>query len=74
MTNKWQKPVLVLIWRQLAPIYQEYIGNILKEATLQLPTGKWMQSNGKTGRHSEHMGYILADLQFMQRAYPNSEW
>jgi ring-1,2-phenylacetyl-CoA epoxidase subunit PaaC len=34
----------------------------------------WMQQGGKSGIHSEHLGYILAELQFMQRAYPGNEW
>ncbi|PWU01049.1 MAG: phenylacetate-CoA oxygenase subunit PaaI [Bacteroidetes bacterium] len=38
------------------------------------PGSNWMQSGGKIGKHSEHLGFILAELQFMQRAYPNSEW
>jgi ring-1,2-phenylacetyl-CoA epoxidase subunit PaaC len=34
-----------------------------------------MQSGGKDGRmHTEYLGYILAELQFVQRAYPNMEW
>jgi ring-1,2-phenylacetyl-CoA epoxidase subunit PaaC len=47
---------------------------ILDEATLPQPADGWMQSGGKTGRHSEHLGYILAEMQYLQRAYPNSEW
>ncbi|MEY4905656.1 MAG: hypothetical protein RLZZ292_3471 [Bacteroidota bacterium] len=47
---------------------------ILEEATLLQPADGWMQSGGKTGRHSEHLGYILAEMQYLQRAYPNSEW
>lgn len=47
---------------------------IFAEATLPIPEKTFMQSGGKEGSHSEYMGYILADLQFMQRAYPNSEW
>lgn len=47
---------------------------VLAEATLKIPEKVFMQSGGKTGRHTEHLGYILAELQFMQRAYPNSEW
>ncbi len=53
------------------------IENILEEATLWKPgfgADVFMQSGGKTGLHSEHMGYILTELQYMQRAYPNSEW
>ena len=50
------------------------INEIFAGATLSVPEKKFMQTGGKEGIHSEHLGYILADLQFMQRAYPNSEW
>ena len=45
-----------------------------EEATLALPQLGWAQRGGKRGMHSEHLGYILADLQFLQRAYPNATW
>jgi ring-1,2-phenylacetyl-CoA epoxidase subunit PaaC len=51
-----------------------YVGNILDEARLKMPTQTWMQQGGKTGTHTEHLGYILSDLQFMQRAYPGMKW
>lgn len=54
--------------------WMNYVKGILDEATVTLPTDPWMQEGGKEGRHSEHLGYILAELQFMQRAYPNMEW
>ncbi len=47
---------------------------ILEEATLKLPENNWMHDGGKNGRHSEHLGYILTELQFMQRGYPGMEW
>lgn len=51
------------------------IEEVLEEATLNLPDEMpWMQSGGKNGIHSEHLGYILAEMQFMQRSYPNMEW
>jgi ring-1,2-phenylacetyl-CoA epoxidase subunit PaaC len=50
------------------------IEKILDEATLRIPEEKWMQSGGKQGRHSEHMGFILSDMQFLQRAYPGMTW
>jgi ring-1,2-phenylacetyl-CoA epoxidase subunit PaaC len=49
-------------------------GEIFTEAGLSIPSGTWMQRGGKQGKHSEYMGYILADLQFMQRAYPGCNW
>lgn len=47
---------------------------IIKEATLTIPEDAWMQEGGKEGRHSEHLGYILAEMQFVQRTYPGLEW
>jgi len=47
---------------------------IFEEATLPVPEKIFMQQGGKTGAHTEHLGYILADLQYLQRTYPNSIW
>lgn len=54
--------------------WQERVNMVLEEATLILPANTWMHSGGKECRHSEHLGYILAEMQFMQRAYPDMEW
>lgn len=54
--------------------YYELVGSILEEATLKIPESKWFQKGGKKGVHTEHFGYILSDMQYMQRAYPNMEW
>ncbi|MTW10207.1 phenylacetate-CoA oxygenase subunit PaaC [Pseudoduganella eburnea] len=52
-----------------------HVSDILGEATLAMPPADaWMQKGGKQGRHSEHLGYLLAEMQFLQRAYPGSEW
>jgi ring-1,2-phenylacetyl-CoA epoxidase subunit PaaC len=48
--------------------------SVLEDATLLLPEGTWMHSGGKNGVHSEQMGFLLTDLQYMQRAYPGAEW
>jgi ring-1,2-phenylacetyl-CoA epoxidase subunit PaaC len=50
------------------------VGEILAEATLTRPADGWMQSGGRSGRHSEHLGYILAELQHLQRTYPGATW
>lgn len=54
--------------------YYAEVAKILKESTLDVPETKWFQKGGKKGIHTEHMGYLLADLQYMQRAFPNMEW
>ena len=50
------------------------ITNTLARATLKTPEENYFQNGGKNGIHSEHMGYILADMQYMQRTYPNMKW
>lgn len=50
------------------------ISEIFAEATIIVPENIFMQTGGKDGKHTEHLGYILTELQYMQRAYPGSEW
>jgi ring-1,2-phenylacetyl-CoA epoxidase subunit PaaC len=54
--------------------WQKRIQPILREATLTVPSAPFMQSGGRSGRHTEHLGYILADLQYLQRAHPEAVW
>lgn len=50
------------------------VGEVFQEATLPIPENVFMQTGGKEGIHTEHLGYILAELQYMQRTYPNASW
>ena len=59
---------------EMKEIYYDKISEILKEATLEVPERKYFTRGGKKGVHTEHMGYLLADLQYMQRTYPNMTW
>ncbi|MBC8883283.1 phenylacetate-CoA oxygenase subunit PaaC [Flavobacterium piscinae] len=54
--------------------YYKKVSSILEEATLEIPQVEYFQKGGKMGVHSEHMGYLLSDLQYMQRTYPNMTW
>ena len=54
--------------------FYKKVNEILSEATLQIPDIKYFQKGGKQGIHSEHMGYLLAQMQYMQLAYPNMNW
>src|SRR5271169_6280772 len=47
---------------------------VLTEATLERPSDRPYSWFGKRGQHSEHLGYMLADLQYMQRTYPRARW
>ncbi|MHA3916532.1 1,2-phenylacetyl-CoA epoxidase subunit PaaC [Halovulum sp. GXIMD14793] len=51
------------------------IRDVLTEATLPMPDPEaYAQTGGKTGRHTEHLGLLLTQMQFLQRAYPGAEW
>lgn len=59
---------------QLQGPYLQKVKDILEAATLELPDATFMQFGGKQGRHSEHLGHLLSDMQFLQRAYPGLTW
>lgn len=58
----------------IAPAVSQKMDEIFNLATLQKPQSSWFQSGGKEGRHSEYLGYILAEMQSVQRAFPGNEW
>lgn len=55
--------------------WQADVNRILTEATLELPSEKvFMLKGGRRGFHTEYLGYILTEMQFLPRAYPNANW
>jgi len=54
--------------------WETQIFPVLSEATLELPEDTRMLLGGKQGKHTEHLGHILAELQYMQRSYPGLNW
>jgi ring-1,2-phenylacetyl-CoA epoxidase subunit PaaC len=58
----------------LRPQWLKTVSRIVGEATLALPKSEWMQEGGRSGRHSEHLGHLLSELQSMQRAFPGASW
>ncbi len=54
--------------------WDEIVSDALAEATLKRPADGYMHKGGRRGVHTEHLGYILAELQFLQRAYPGATW
>mgnify|MGYP006198637853 FL=1 len=59
---------------QLKQSYYQKVNAILEEATIEVPKIEYFQKGGKQGIHSEYMGYILTEMQYMQRTYPNMNW
>lgn len=58
----------------LRPEWKRTVNHVFSEATLKTPPQSFAQTGGRSGRHSEHLGYILADMQFLQRTYPGAAW
>lgn len=58
----------------LKPAWDETVARVLDEANLTHPGEAWQHKGGKAGIHSEHLGFILAEMQFLQRAYPGAAW
>lgn len=54
--------------------WMKKITSVFEEATLPIPQNTFMQSGGKEGVHTEHLGYILTELQYLQRTYPGAQW
>jgi len=54
--------------------FDEMVAQTFAEAKINLPESKMRMAKGKEGIHTEQLDYILTELQYMQRAYPNMEW
>jgi ring-1,2-phenylacetyl-CoA epoxidase subunit PaaC len=58
----------------LRPRWLKTASDVIGEATLLVPSNGWMQQGGRSGRHSEHLGHLLSELQSMQRTFPGVTW
>lgn len=58
----------------LRPRWLDTVSDVSGDATLTLPKNEWMQQGGRDGRHSEHLGHLLSELQSMQRTFPGAAW
>jgi ring-1,2-phenylacetyl-CoA epoxidase subunit PaaC len=58
----------------LRPAYDATVAAVLDQATLSRPVGTWMHKGGRQGRHTEHLGPMLAEMQHLQRTHPGATW
>lgn len=58
----------------LHSLWETHIKNVLEEAKLSLPAANYMQTGGRKGVHTEHLGHMLGEMQYLQRAYPDAKW
>ncbi len=61
------KQALEVIWRNR-------VADLVSEVDLQLPGDEWQVAGGRDGVHTEHLGHMLGEMQFMQRSYPGLTW
>ena len=60
--------------RELKPAWNKTVNDIFAEATLKRPEDGHMTTGGRQGIHTEHLGHMLSDMQYLQRAYPDAKW
>jgi len=58
----------------LRPAFERTVSRVFSEAFLDMPVPAWPQIGGRSGRHTEAMGFLLTELQYMQRTYPGAVW
>jgi ring-1,2-phenylacetyl-CoA epoxidase subunit PaaC len=59
---------------RVRPAWDAAVDRVLGEATLERPADRWMQNGGRRGRHTEHLGHLLAEMQVLARAHPGVAW
>jgi ring-1,2-phenylacetyl-CoA epoxidase subunit PaaC len=58
----------------LQPAWREVVSDVVRRATLTLPAEGYMHSGGRQGRHTEHLGHVLAEMQILARSHPGAKW
>ena len=58
----------------LKKLWYNLVNESLNEAKLQIPNDEYMQTGSKNGFHTEHLGHLLSEMQYLPRAYPNAKW
>ena len=59
---------------EIASAWHSQVAAVVAEATLELPADEGMASGGREGKHSEHLGFLIAEMQHLQRAHPGASW
>ena len=60
--------------KKIFPLWENKVKEVFKEATLEIPQNVFMQHGSRKGIHTEHLGYILAEMQSLPRMYPEAKW
>lgn len=65
---------IVMDMGAIKQVWDDAVNAVLREATLARPADGWTIKGGRQGVHSEHLGFLLAEMQFLPRAYPDARW
>ena len=74
MTQEWASNGTLPTLQSFKDPWLEAVSAVLEEATLQIPESNWMQKGGRVGQHTEHLSYLLAEMQVLPRSYPDASW
>jgi ring-1,2-phenylacetyl-CoA epoxidase subunit PaaC len=72
--KKMAKDGLIPSFDDLKKEWNDIVKDTFNEAGLEVPQDKWMATGGRQGIHSEYLGHMLGDMQYLPRAYPNDKW
>jgi len=70
----WQYTTEMFEHNSYQPAWERTVEGVLAEATLETPDDPYQRAGGRSGFHTEHLGFLLAEMQWMQRSYPGVEW
>ncbi len=84
-SNRRTQKALDRLWKYTAELFEgeseryrsaweSTVADVFDEAHLAIPEDPYQRSGGRRGFHSEHLGFLLAEMQWMQRSYPGLEW
>ena len=59
---------------ELEPAWRHVVSDVARRATLTLPADGFMHSGGRQGRHTEHLGHLLDEMQILARSHPGAKW
>lgn len=75
LEEKLAKEGIAVRSAELKPEWQRMVSDVISQATLKMPDDEtYMMSGGRHGRHSEHLGHLLSEMQILARSFPDAKW
>ena len=72
--DAWETDGIMPSLESMKSDWTEAVSSVISTATLEMPTGTWMQKGGRIGQHTEHLSFMLAEMQVLPRTYPDAKW